>query len=150
MGSLHAAAFDDAHWPATSGLIDEALGSRGSILVIGDGMRQAEVQVFLARFCFRGERRADLEQLCFSAYHPQDETLPRARQAPVGEVVQPSSLYTEEEKKTSLAYNEGLPLLHLRKRSGYAPRWVGGITHPLGVVRTGRRRGLVVLPRSMR
>ena len=34
LGLLHQATLDDAHWPATSALIDEAAGASGSALLI--------------------------------------------------------------------------------------------------------------------
>ena len=40
LASLHEAAFDDAQWPVTSALIDEACGMRGSALVVGKGQSQ--------------------------------------------------------------------------------------------------------------
>ncbi len=112
LGSLHGAAFDDACWPATAGLIDEACGSKGNFLTTGDGIASDDVEIFFARFCYRGQRREDLEQLYFGTYHALDERVPRIRQLPDGKVVHNSSLYTDEEKKISAAYNEALPLAH--------------------------------------
>lgn len=124
--SLHAAAFNDVLWPAASGLIDEALGSVGNMLVFGEGMSQEEIRIFFARFCYRGERRADLERLYYGVYHAKDEALPRARRLPIGQPVHHPSLYSEEEKKTSLAYNEGLPLLRTREGLGVRLDGPGG------------------------
>lgn len=110
LGSLHEAVFDDAHWPATSGMIDEVCGSKGNFLVTGTGVARGEINIFFARFCVRGQRREDWEQEYFKVYHEVDERAPRIRKMPDGLVTQVSSLYTEEEKKTSLVYNEVLPL----------------------------------------
>ncbi len=118
LDALHAAVFDDALWPAASGLIDEALGSRGSMLAFGAGMNPEEVEIFFARFCYRGERRPDLERLYFGTYHALDEALPRARRVPVGQPTHIASFYTDDEKKTSLAYSEGLPLLQTQNGLG--------------------------------
>ena len=112
--SLHDAALDDTLWPATSGLIDEACGARGNFLVTGDGASHDDVDIFFARFCFRGGRREDLERQYFSTYHAWDERIPRLRELPDSQVVHVSSLYTEEEKRTSLVYNEVLGLAHTR------------------------------------
>ena len=108
LGSLHEAVLDDSLWPATSGLIDEACGSRGSGLVIGGGASQDDVEIFLARFCYRGERREDLEREYFEDFHPIDERIPRVRRLPDSRIVPIGALYTEEEKKTSLAFNDAL------------------------------------------
>ena len=114
LGSLHEAVLDDTLWPATSGLIDEACGAKGNILVAGDGASRADIEIFFARFCYRGQRREDLERLYFEAYHTVDERLPHIRQLPDSQVAYVDSLFTEEEKKTSLVYNEGLALADTR------------------------------------
>ena len=108
MASLHDAAFDDAEWPATSALIDEACGMTGNGLIVGEGFDEA-VQIFFARFYFRGERRQDLEREYFTIYHPVDERLPRLRQLPDSQILRVRDLYTDQELKTSEAYNEWLP-----------------------------------------
>ena len=107
---LHEAALDDARWPAASALIDEACGSKGNMLVFGDGQTHENVEIFLARFCYRGQRHEELERLYFDVYYPSDERVPRLRQLPDSRVVPVSDLYTDAEKKTSPTYNEGLPL----------------------------------------
>ena len=114
LASLHDAVLDDSCWPPTSALIDEACGSRGGFLVSGDGASHDEVNIFHARFCFRGERRQDLERLYFERYHACDERIPRLRELPDSHVVHVSSLFTEEEKRTSLVYNEVLGPVHTR------------------------------------
>ena len=108
--SLHEAMLDDAHWPATAALIDEACGIGGSALVIGEGFG-ADVRVHFARYLYRGERRQDLEREYFEVYHPHDEAMPRLRQLPDGQLVHVPDLYTDKEKKTSAVYNEALPRL---------------------------------------
>ena len=111
--SLHDAMLDDAHWAATSRLIDEACGIGGSALVVGKGRSQADGQIFLARFCYRGERRPDRERWYFDNYYPWDERIPRVAGLPDGQLVAVSDLYTEQELNTSPAFNEALP------RGGY-------------------------------
>ncbi|MDE0001854.1 MAG: helix-turn-helix transcriptional regulator [Rhodospirillaceae bacterium] len=110
LGSLHEAALDDAHWPATAGLIDEACGSKGNSIVCGDGASQDDIEIFFVRFCYRGQRREDLERLYFETYHAVDERLPPIRQLPDSQLAHVSSLYTDQEKKTSPVYNKGLAL----------------------------------------
>ena len=108
LGSLHQAVLDDSLWPATSGLIDEVCGSKGNALVFGDGSSRDDVEIFLARFCYRGERREDLEREYFEDFHAIDERIPRVRRLPESRIVPVGALYTEEEKKTSPAYNDAL------------------------------------------
>ena len=106
--SLNRAALDDAHWPATSALIDETCGIRGNGLFVGQGAGD-NVRIRFARYMSRGEHRRDLEREYFETYHPHDEAIPRLRAIPDGQLIHVSDLYTEKEKKTSPVYNEGLP-----------------------------------------
>lgn len=114
LASLHDAVLDDTLWPATSGLIDEACGAKGNFLVAGDGASHDDVDIFFARFCFRGKRREDFERQYFATYHACDERIPRLRVLPDRHLVHVSSLYTEEEKRTSFVYNEVLGVAHTR------------------------------------
>ena len=114
LASLHEAVFDDARWPAASALIDEACRIKGNLLVYGAGRTQDDVAIFLARFCFRGQRNEEFERKYFEEYYALDERVPRLRELPHGRLVHVSDLYTDEEKKTSTAYNEVLPLSDTR------------------------------------
>ena len=109
LASLNAAALDDALWPAASGLIDEFCGAKGNMLVTGDGATQEDVDIFFARFCFRGERHADLEREYFEVWHAVDERLPRIRRLSDGRLAPVPSLFGEDELKTSALYNELMP-----------------------------------------
>ena len=108
VAALHDAAFDDAKWLAASALIDDACRIKGTALVHGEGDAQDGVEIFLARFCYRGVRRDDLVREYFDVYHPADERVPRLRQQPDRRLVPVRSLYTEQELRTSPAYNEAL------------------------------------------
>ena len=107
LAGLYEAMLDDARWPAASALIDEVCGSKGNMMVSGDGGGE-DVDIFFARFCYRGERRPDLGGEYFEVYYPLDERVPRLRQLPDSRVVHVDELYTEEEKKSSPVYNEML------------------------------------------
>ncbi len=109
LASLYRAARDDAHWPAASALIDEAVGTRGSSLMVGEGSGEDgdEVRMYYARALERGEDRADLAREYLEVYYPHDEAPARLRFHPEGRLVYGPDLYTEEELKTSFAYNEG-------------------------------------------
>ena len=109
LGSLHEAVLDDGFWPATSGLIDKVCGSKGNLLITGDGMSPDDIAIFFARFCYGGRRRLDFERMYFEHYHAVDERLPRVRLLPDSRVVHVGTLYSEKEKKTSPVYNEVLP-----------------------------------------
>ena len=111
--SMHDAMLDDAHWPATSRLIDEACGIRGNALVVGKGQSQKNGDILFSRFCYRGERYPDRERWYFDLYYPLDERIPRVTQLPNATLVHIPALYTERELKASPAYNEAMP------RGGY-------------------------------
>ena len=110
LAALHEAAFDDARWPEASALIDEACGIKGNMLVFGSGTSHDDIVIYLARLCYRGERNEEFERKYFEEYYAQDERVPRFRALPDSRLVHVSELYTDEEKKTSAAYNDALPL----------------------------------------
>ncbi len=114
VASLHAGVLNDARWPAVSGLIDEACGSKGNILVAGDGGVQDDVDIFFAWFCFRGQRHVAWEREYFKIYHGLDERVPRLRQLADSRIVPMNALYTDVERKTSVAYNEAVPRAETR------------------------------------
>ena len=104
--SLNAGVFDDAQWAATSGLVDEFCGAKGNHLVLGDGAAPGRIDIFFAWFCYRGERRADLEREYFEFYQGADERLLRIKRLADGQLAPVRELFSEEEKKTSALYNE--------------------------------------------
>ena len=112
--SLHAAALDDRLWPAASGQIDEACGSKGNMLVSGDGGFNGGVDIFFTRLCYRGERVTEIEREYFEVYHPVDERMPRLRRLADSRIVHVDALFTGEEKQTSPVYNELLPRFDAR------------------------------------
>ena len=105
--SLNETLFDDSNWPATASLIEQFCGAKGMELVVGHGSG-ADVRIHFARFFSGGQRRADLERHYFDVYHPWDERIPRLRMLPDGQVTHVRELYSEDELRTSPAYNEGL------------------------------------------
>ena len=108
LASLYEAMLDDAHWPATSALIDEACGLTGNGLMVGEGPKNDVRGLFVGLY-YRGQRREDLEREYLENYHSIDERVPRFRQLPVSRLVHINDLYTAEELKTSPTYNEILP-----------------------------------------
>ena len=105
LGSLHAAMLDDVHWPATSALIDEACGTVGNFLMVGEGPAD-DVRPHLVGFYYRGQRCQGLEREYLEMYHPTDEKVSRFRQLRFDSLVRGADLYTEEELQTSPAFNE--------------------------------------------
>ena len=103
--SLYDAMLDDARWPATSALIDEACGLTGNALLVAEGPPD-DIRVLFVGLYYRGQRRLDLEREYLDIYHPINEAIPRLRQLPDGQLVPIKDLYTAEERTTSRAYNE--------------------------------------------
>ncbi|MDE0408217.1 MAG: hypothetical protein OXN81_10185 [Alphaproteobacteria bacterium] len=106
LASLYRATLDDTRWAATAALIDEACGSVGNILLVGEGSG-GDDRICYARFLYRGENRQDLAREYFDIYYPHDAGMRRLMELPEGRPVHLPDLYTEDELKTSAAYNEG-------------------------------------------
>lgn len=114
VASLQEAALDPGHWPTAAGLIDMAVGAKGnSVLITGDAGLAPE-SIAWWRICLGGQRCEDLEREYFRAYWSHDERVPRMGWLPSGELMPVADLYTEDEKKTSLAYNEFLPRVDMQ------------------------------------
>ena len=107
LAALHDAALDGAMWPQTSASIDDACGATGNTIVVSEGFAKNARVLFRAAY-YRGVRNEQLEEEYFRDYHHRDERVPRLWQLPDSRLVHVSDLYTEQEKKTSPAYNEAL------------------------------------------
>ena len=137
LGSLHEAMLDDAHWPLASALMDEACGSKGNILISGEGGLGTDLEIYLARVCYRGERHEEYENEYFRVYHHHDERGPRLRRLPDSQIVSVGQLYTDEEKRRSVAYNEMLArsdtanALHARLDGPHGSRIIWTVADPV-------------------
>ena len=109
LASLHETALDRAHWSSATALIDDALGTHGSSMVFGDGDSEKDIRIVFAWSFVRGQRDRALEREYFQTYYPWDKRAPRLRRLPDSRLVHITDLYTDEELKTSAAYNELLP-----------------------------------------
>ena len=108
LASLYDAMFDDARWPATSALIDEACGLTGNALAVAQGPKDNITLGFVGIY-YRGHRREDMERDYLKFYHPTDERIPRLRQRPYERLLHiKKDQYTAHELKHSRAYNEFL------------------------------------------
>ena len=104
--SLHEAALDDVHWPVAARLVIEASGTEGNAIVCGAGRFQAEADLFFVRLFFREQRSEDWQRRYFEEHWLEDESIPRIAFLPYGELIHTADLYTDQEKKSSRAYNE--------------------------------------------
>ena len=115
--SLHDASLDDTLWPTTSALLDEVCQTKGNFLTLAEGQYPNDVDTYIVRFYFRGERHDALEREYFDTYYSQDERIPRFLQLPDSHLVHATDLYTNEELNTSAAYNEALSRGHSQNTS---------------------------------
>ena len=110
VASIHEAALDDANWPATSALIDEACRNQGNALMVGEG-GEDRLRVFYLGLYRQGERPWDLERDYLENYHHWDERVPRVRSLPNSQLVRVADLYTHEERKTPPLSTSFCPVL---------------------------------------
>ena len=107
LASLNNAVFDDLQWPAAAQLIHDFCGMTGDGLVVTEGYGD-DAGLASARIFSRGKRREGVEREYFEVYYALDERVPRIDELPDSHLVHVPRLYTEDELKTSVAYNEGL------------------------------------------
>ena len=90
--SLNDAMLNDALWPSTSALIDEACGSRANGLYVADGAAE-DAKVVFAKMYYRGQCHDEIVRDYLQFYHPRDERLPRLRRLPYNRLVHVTDLY---------------------------------------------------------
>ena len=108
VASLNEAMLDDARWPETSALIDEAFGAKGSVLTSVGVLPNCELEFLFWRSYYRGVDRPEWQQEYFRDYYAEDERLPRMGVLPDSKIVRVADLFSEQELKTSRTYNEVL------------------------------------------
>ena len=146
LAALHDAALDDALWPYTSGLIDDACGATGNSVVVAEGFGK-DVKVVFGRLYYRGQPRQEILRDYLENYHPHDERIPRIRQLPDSQLTHVTDLYTEQELRTSPTYNEALRrsgaqnALNVRLDGSDGTRIIWAIADPIG--RTGWGSGQI-------
>ena len=138
VASLQEAAMDDGRLSTASALIDDALGAYGNCMAVGDLHSGADIQVYFAQFFYQGYRHHEFEREYFEVYFPLDERLPRVRQLPDSQLCHFSDLFSEEELKTSVLYNDFSIRMHAQNSinmrldgpDGSSIYW--GINDPVG------------------
>lgn len=108
IGALNKAMLDDAQWPWASSVIDEAIGSKGSMLTFGEDHPGGSIEIYFSRCFSRGVDRSDWQREYFRDYHARDEHLPRLRVLPDSKIVPLVELFSQEELETSATYNDAL------------------------------------------
>ena len=107
VNALHAASLDDTLWLGASALIDEACGTKGTMVTFGEELPN-HTEFFFARMGFRGVDRSDWLDEYFRDFYAHDEHLPQLRALPDSKIVHVTDLFTAEELKTSRMFNDGL------------------------------------------
>ena len=105
LGLLQAAALGDIDWTVPACKLNEIVGTRGNSLVLGHGQSSADAHISFARSCYGDEGRTDYDERYFADFFHLDERVDRALRLPHGQLIPSDRLYTEQEKKTSPAYN---------------------------------------------
>ena len=103
---LYEAALTDGKWVSAAASINDVIGTNGHSLSYANPSPPDNPEVYLSRFFVGRERRADHEELYFRDYYWRDEAIPRLHGLRDGELAYRSDLYTDQEKKTSVVYNE--------------------------------------------
>ena len=103
---LYKAALADVEWVSVAPMISDLIRSNGHSLTFVESGPEVEYEICLSEFFVGTERRNDLQQQYFHDYHWRDEAIPRLHGLGDGELVPKSRLYTDQEKKSSAAYNE--------------------------------------------
>ena len=113
LASLHEAALNREVWSTATGLIDDALRTHGSSMLFGEGTSYEDARIYFAWYYSRGQGHPERVRAYFEEYWRRDERVPRLRRLPDGRLFHTTELYTEEELKTSAAYNELLVRQHV-------------------------------------
>ena len=135
--ALGGALLDDACWPSASALIDEACGARGNVLIFEDGFPEDNIRFIFAKSYYRGEDRSAWLEEYFRTYYPVDEHFPRWRRLRDSKIVGTADLFSEEERKISIAYNEAAPRfefdngLSVRLDGPGGSRIIWGVANPI-------------------
>ncbi len=113
VAALHDAALDDTLWPSAAALIDDAVGMVGSHLTILQEHAQDGAEFLFGDVYHHGEF-IELGREYPTIYFPHDERFPRLFRLPDSQVFHLTDIFTEQEQRTSLTYNEGLPKVSAR------------------------------------
>ena len=107
LASLQRATLDDGQWPAASARIEEACGFLGNLLIVGE-LVDDNVRVDFFRYYRRGNLRQDVARIYLEDYYPRDVLPRRLRAQPAGRLNHIPDLYTDRERRTSVAFREGM------------------------------------------
>ena len=107
VASLHEAALDDAHWPRTTALIDDACDLDATHLAVINGGVGAPDFLFSVVY-HRGKLCDEPDREYIRDYAAIDERVPRLLHLPHGCLLHNRDLFTARELKTSATFNDFL------------------------------------------
>ncbi len=125
---LNAAMLDEAQWSLATALVEEACGAVGSGVMVAE---ETEEGLRLVSFSMqvRGDRLEELERDYLAHYYRTDERMARCEEMDYGRLIPVADTYTEEERKTSPAYNEFLPRIGAQQGVSVRLRGPVGYSH---------------------
>lgn len=103
---LYKAALGDVTWASAVGAMNDLIRTGGQSITYVDVGPGGEPKIRQSRFFVAAERRDDLQQLYYRDYYSRDEAIPRLAGLADRELAWKSDLYTDQEMRTSAAYNE--------------------------------------------
>ena len=104
---LYEAVLDDKVWPRIYQSLGATAGVEGAHLVIVDGA-SADPNVVFSQLHVDGRPAPEIEERYVRDYFAIDERVPKLPQLPTARLVHNDSLFTDRERKFSVAYNEFL------------------------------------------
>ena len=105
VGKVYEAALGEVPWVSVASMINNLVRTHGHSLTCVEPNHGRRFRIHFTRFFVGQERRPDLEQSYFADYYARDEAVPRLHGLRGHELVYKADLYTDEEKRTSAAYN---------------------------------------------
>ncbi len=113
---IHEAALDDSLWPRVARLINEVTQAKGHMLCFGKGSERRSIEeISFARIFLGGDRLRNLEKEYGRVYWRLDEAVPRLKRLPKAVIRHFPDLYTDQERKTSPAFNQIHRKIHMQK-----------------------------------
>jgi DNA-binding CsgD family transcriptional regulator/PAS domain-containing protein len=103
---LYKAALGDVTWASAAGVMNDLIRTYGQSITYAEVGPGGEPEIQESRFFMAAECRDDLQQLYYRDYYWRDEAIPRLAGLDDRELAWKSDLYTDQEMRSSAAYNE--------------------------------------------
>ena len=127
VASLHKAALHDTPWLSAASVVNEAIGTRGHGLGVGNGSSPRDGEIAFLRLCFGGQRREDWERSYVSDYLSRDVRIPRVLRLRDGALAHTRTLFSGDERRASALYNELLREMQAQHGLNVRLDWFPGL-----------------------